>query len=154
VAVFTPPGSGNAGAAAQIERASPSLLRSGPSSLTLSALGVGLGSSPSRSWSRVSAMGAYSLAFTLAGYGAFRDLGFGLGADLCAGDWLRQLVTRCTDAVIDQLVRAFAAEDLRDLVRRTARFDWRPHSGARPAAGDQRAALPRAVPLSRGPRGG
>ena len=47
-----------------------------------------------------------------------------LGADLRAGDWLRQLVSRCTDAEIDRLVRAFASEGLQTLVRRTVRFNW------------------------------
>jgi len=47
-----------------------------------------------------------------------------LGADLRVGDWLRQLVSRCTDAEIDRLVRAFASEGLQTLVRRTVRFNW------------------------------
>jgi geranylgeranyl reductase family protein len=47
-----------------------------------------------------------------------------LGAELRAGDWLRQLVSRCTDAEIDRLVRAFASEGLQTLVRRTVRFNW------------------------------
>jgi geranylgeranyl reductase family protein len=47
-----------------------------------------------------------------------------LGGDLRIGDWLRRLVTRCTDAEIDRLVRAFASDDVRELVRRTARFNW------------------------------
>jgi digeranylgeranylglycerophospholipid reductase len=47
-----------------------------------------------------------------------------LGGELRVGDWLRQLVSRCTDAEIDRLVRAFASDDVRALVRRTARFNW------------------------------
>jgi digeranylgeranylglycerophospholipid reductase len=47
-----------------------------------------------------------------------------LGNELRVGDWLRQLVTRCTDAEIDRLVRALAADDVQALVRRSARFNW------------------------------
>jgi digeranylgeranylglycerophospholipid reductase len=47
-----------------------------------------------------------------------------LGGELRAGDWLRQLVSRCTDAEVDRLVRAFASEEVRRVVRRTARFNW------------------------------
>jgi digeranylgeranylglycerophospholipid reductase len=47
-----------------------------------------------------------------------------LGAELRVGDWLRQLLTRCGDAEIDRLVRALASDDIRALVRRTARFNW------------------------------
>ena len=47
-----------------------------------------------------------------------------LGQELRVGDWLRQLVTRCTDAEIDTLVRAFAAEDVQAVIRKTARFNW------------------------------
>ena len=47
-----------------------------------------------------------------------------LGQELRVGDWLRQLVTRCSDAEIDTLVRAFATEDVQAVIRRTARFNW------------------------------
>ena len=47
-----------------------------------------------------------------------------LGPELRVGDWLRQLVTRCTDAEIDTLVRAFASADVQAAVQRTARFNW------------------------------
>jgi digeranylgeranylglycerophospholipid reductase len=47
-----------------------------------------------------------------------------LGGELRIGEWLRHLVSRCTDAEIDRLVRAFASDDVRDLVRRTVRFNW------------------------------
>ena len=47
-----------------------------------------------------------------------------LGQELRVGDWLRQLVTRCSDAEIDTLVQAFAAQDVQALIRRTARFNW------------------------------
>lgn len=47
-----------------------------------------------------------------------------LGADLRTGDWLRQLVTRCSDAEIDLLVRILAGEDVQALIRRAGRFNW------------------------------
>jgi flavin-dependent dehydrogenase len=47
-----------------------------------------------------------------------------LGQELRVGDWLRQLVTRCTDAEIGTLVRAVAAGDVQAVIRRTARFNW------------------------------
>ena len=47
-----------------------------------------------------------------------------LGTDLRVADWLRQLVTKCTDAEIDLLVRAMDSEDVHGLIRRTARFNW------------------------------
>ena len=47
-----------------------------------------------------------------------------LGQELRVGDWLRQLVTRCSDAEIDTLVQAFAAQDVQAVIRRTARFNW------------------------------
>jgi digeranylgeranylglycerophospholipid reductase len=47
-----------------------------------------------------------------------------LGRELRIGDWLRQLVSRCTDAEIDRLIRAFASDDAQSLVRRTVRFNW------------------------------
>jgi flavin-dependent dehydrogenase len=47
-----------------------------------------------------------------------------LAGELRSADCLRQLVARCTDPEIDRLVRALAAEDLRGVVRRTARFNW------------------------------
>jgi digeranylgeranylglycerophospholipid reductase len=47
-----------------------------------------------------------------------------LGAELRLGDWLRRLASRCTDAEIDRLVRALGGDDVRALVRRTARFNW------------------------------
>lgn len=47
-----------------------------------------------------------------------------LGGELRTADRLRRLVARCTDAEIDRLARADAADDLRGLVRRTARFNW------------------------------
>ena len=37
---------------------------------------------------------------------------------------VRRLVSRCTDAEIDRLVRAFASNGLQTLVRRTVRFNW------------------------------
>jgi len=47
-----------------------------------------------------------------------------LGADLRTGDWLRQIVTRCSDAEIDLLVRAVGGEDVQALIRRAGRFNW------------------------------
>ena len=47
-----------------------------------------------------------------------------LGGELRVGDWLRQLVTRCTDGEIDLLVRALASDEAHALVQRTARFNW------------------------------
>ena len=47
-----------------------------------------------------------------------------LGADLRVADWLRQFVTKCSDAEIDLLVRAMDSEDVQELVQRTARFNW------------------------------
>ncbi len=64
----------------EVERASPSMLRSGLSSVAVSVLGVGLGfvSVPVMvSGLGYADYGAYSIAFTVAGYGAFLDLGFG-----------------------------------------------------------------------------
>jgi geranylgeranyl reductase family protein len=47
-----------------------------------------------------------------------------LGSELRVGDWLRQLVTRCSDAEIDTLVRALAADEVQALIQRTVRFNW------------------------------
>ena len=47
-----------------------------------------------------------------------------LGADLRTGDWLRQLVTRCSDAEIDLLVRTLAGEDVQAIIQRAGRFNW------------------------------
>jgi digeranylgeranylglycerophospholipid reductase len=47
-----------------------------------------------------------------------------LGGELRVADWLRTLVTRCSDAEIDRLVQALGAPDVHALVQRTARFNW------------------------------
>lgn len=47
-----------------------------------------------------------------------------LGGELRVADWLRTLVTRCSDAEIDRLVQALGAADVHALVQRTARFNW------------------------------
>jgi len=47
-----------------------------------------------------------------------------LGQELRVGGWLRQLVTKCTDAEIDALVRAIASNDVQEIIRRSARFNW------------------------------
>jgi geranylgeranyl reductase family protein len=58
-----------------------------------------------------------------------------LGRELRTGDWLRRIVSRCTDAEIDRLVRIFASGEVRTLIRRTARFNW--HRGLIVALGRQ-----------------
>jgi flavin-dependent dehydrogenase len=47
-----------------------------------------------------------------------------LGGELRLGDWLRQLVTRCSDEEIEKLVRVLASDEAQALVERTARFNW------------------------------
>jgi digeranylgeranylglycerophospholipid reductase len=47
-----------------------------------------------------------------------------LGYDLRVGDWLRQLLVKCSDAELERLVLAVAADDVRAVIRRTARFNW------------------------------
>jgi O-antigen/teichoic acid export membrane protein len=81
-------GSDNPGVA-QAGPAFPSMLRSGLSSLALSALGVALGfvSVPVMvSGLGYADYGAYTIAFTVAGYGAFLDLGFGWAGMKYAAD--------------------------------------------------------------------
>jgi digeranylgeranylglycerophospholipid reductase len=46
-----------------------------------------------------------------------------LGADLRASAWLRQFLTRCSDAEIDELVRALASDSVQAVIHRTARFN-------------------------------
>ena len=73
----------------EVERASPSMLRSGLSSVAVSVLGVALGfvSVPVLvSGLGYADYGAYSIAFTVAGYGAFLDLGFGWAGMRFAAD--------------------------------------------------------------------
>lgn len=47
-----------------------------------------------------------------------------LGQELRVSGWLRQVVTKCTDAEIDTLVRAIAADDVQEIIRQSARFNW------------------------------
>jgi flavin-dependent dehydrogenase len=47
-----------------------------------------------------------------------------LGHELRVADWLRRRVTRCSDAEIDRLVLALGEDEVRALIRRTARFNW------------------------------
>ena len=47
-----------------------------------------------------------------------------LGQELRIADWLRGIVTRCTDREIDALVHAMASDDVQALLQRTARFNW------------------------------
>jgi digeranylgeranylglycerophospholipid reductase len=47
-----------------------------------------------------------------------------LGQELRVGDWLRGIVTRCTDREIDALIEALASEDAQAVMRRAARFNW------------------------------
>ena len=73
----------------EVERPSPSMLRSGLSSVAVSVLGVALGfvSVPVMvSGLGYADYGAYSIAFTVAGYGAFLDLGFGWAGMRFAAD--------------------------------------------------------------------
>ena len=46
-----------------------------------------------------------------------------LGADLRVSAWLRQFLTRCSDAEIDGLVRALASDPVQGVIHRTARFN-------------------------------
>jgi O-antigen/teichoic acid export membrane protein len=90
---------------AQAGPASPSMLRSGVSSLALSFLGVVLG------FVSVPVMvaglgyadyGAYTIAFTVAGYGAFLDLGFGWAGMRYAAD----AHARCDRDAVAGILRA------------------------------------------------
>jgi geranylgeranyl reductase family protein len=47
-----------------------------------------------------------------------------LSAELWVADRLRATVSRCSDAEIDQLVRALGADEVQALIQRTARFNW------------------------------
>jgi digeranylgeranylglycerophospholipid reductase len=47
-----------------------------------------------------------------------------LGAELRMAGWLRLLLNRCTDAELARFFRAFASNELREVVRLTARFNW------------------------------
>lgn len=47
-----------------------------------------------------------------------------LGLELRVGDWLRSTVTKSTDDEIAALVEALASGDVRDIIDRTARFNW------------------------------
>lgn len=47
-----------------------------------------------------------------------------LGAELRVARWFRDVLEGCTDTEIDRLVRAIDAEDVRSVIRDTARFNW------------------------------
>jgi flavin-dependent dehydrogenase len=47
-----------------------------------------------------------------------------LGTELRVADWLRQFVTKCSDAEVDLLVEAMESDDVKDLIHHTARFNW------------------------------
>jgi len=47
-----------------------------------------------------------------------------LGQELRVASWLRQVLVRCTDAELDTLVRALAADDVQEVIRVSARFNW------------------------------
>jgi len=47
-----------------------------------------------------------------------------LAPELRAATWFRRLLTRLTDAEIDAVVQMLATDDIRALIRRTARFNW------------------------------
>ena len=46
-----------------------------------------------------------------------------LGADLRVSAWLRQFLTRCRDAEIDELIRALASDSVQAVIHRTASFN-------------------------------
>jgi flavin-dependent dehydrogenase len=46
-----------------------------------------------------------------------------LGADLRVSAWLRQFLTRCRDAEIDELIRALASDSVQSVIHRTASFN-------------------------------
>jgi geranylgeranyl reductase family protein len=46
-----------------------------------------------------------------------------LGPELRMSAWLRQFLARCRDREIDELVRALGSDSVRDVIRRTARFN-------------------------------
>ena len=89
MAVLTPLASDRAGEVTHDRPPSPSMLRSGLSSVALSALGLLLGfvSVPVLvAGLGYAGYGVYSLAFTIAGYGAFLDLGLGWAGMKFAAD--------------------------------------------------------------------
>jgi flavin-dependent dehydrogenase len=47
-----------------------------------------------------------------------------IGPDLCVSEWLRHVITKCDDKALDRLVHALAGDDIQDLIRETARFNW------------------------------
>ncbi len=47
-----------------------------------------------------------------------------LGQELRVADWLRGLVSGCSDAEIDALIRALGSSDVRAVIARTVRFNW------------------------------
>lgn len=47
-----------------------------------------------------------------------------LGQELRIADWLRQILTKCTDAEITTFVRALASDDVQAVINETARFNW------------------------------
>jgi digeranylgeranylglycerophospholipid reductase len=47
-----------------------------------------------------------------------------LGQELRVASWLRQVLVKCTDAELDTLVHALAADDVQEVIRVSARFNW------------------------------
>lgn len=47
-----------------------------------------------------------------------------LGQELRVADWLRGVVSKCTDRDMDELVDAMASDDVKAVIARTARFNW------------------------------
>ncbi len=47
-----------------------------------------------------------------------------LGRELKMAQWFRGILTRCTDAEIDALVRAIGTAAVQDVIRSVARFNW------------------------------
>lgn len=47
-----------------------------------------------------------------------------LGRELRLAEWLRHVLTRCTDEEVDRLVVAMATKDVQSVLGRSARFNW------------------------------
>lgn len=47
-----------------------------------------------------------------------------LGEELRIAEWLRGMAAKCTDRDIDALIHAMASDDVRALIRTTAKFNW------------------------------
>jgi digeranylgeranylglycerophospholipid reductase len=47
-----------------------------------------------------------------------------LGPELRVAGWLRQVLNSCTDVQLARLLRAFASEEIQEVIRITAQFNW------------------------------